>query len=510
MLDIKVCTFNVKGLSDSSKRQQLFHWLKLNEYSLCLLQELHCDELSNQLWKKEWGDELFLSGSSRNSTGVGILINSNFTYSVQEYCNIINGRMQSLKLNINEKDYTFLNIYAPNKLNDNYNFLTKIEEFVITNDSETLIIGGDFNTVIDITKDKKKHGNINNNKKNRDKINAIIQTNDLNDIYRILNPSTKQYTWHSNHKPPIFCRLDYFLISSNIVNSISVYKITTGIRSDHSIVYLNINVDNQPRGPGYFKLNNSVLLDIEYQEKIKLSIQEIANINSEANPNTLWEIIKGTIRNETIKYCSTKKKNTVKLEMQLKKDIDKLAVELSNNTDNEIILININKKKSELNELTKAQTCGILLRAKAEWIEGAEKNTKYFSNLEKKKSENKTIKRIVKNNNEYTNYKDILEETKSYYKTLYSKDITLNNDTDTFLTDFNQSILNEDDKDSCEGLISEAECSSALKDMNNGKSPGSDGLTTEFYKIFWNTITQYYINSINYSYENNTLTTFQK
>ena len=41
---------------------------------------------------------------------------------------------------------------------------------------------------------------------------------------------------------------------------------------------------------------------------------------------------------------------------------------------------------------------------------------KYFSNLEKKKSENKTIKRIVKNNIEYTNYKEIIEETKSYYK----------------------------------------------------------------------------------------------
>ena len=317
MLDIKVCTFNVKGLSDSSKRQQLFHWLKLNKYSICLLQELHCDEQSINLWKTQWGDELFLSGSSRNSTGVGILINSNFTYTAQEYRNLINGRMQSLKININEKDYTFLNIYAPNNSTENYNFLTKIEEFVIENDSQTLIIGGDFNTVIDITKDK-KHGNINNNKKNRDIINAIIENNDINDIYRILNPSTKQYTWHSNHRPPIFCRLDYFLVSSNIVNSISVCKITTGIRSDHSIVYFKINVDNQPRGPGYFKLNNSVLLDIEYQEKIKQSVQEIANINSEANPNTLWEIIKGNIRNETIKYTSMKKKNTVKLEMQLK------------------------------------------------------------------------------------------------------------------------------------------------------------------------------------------------
>ena len=59
MLDIKVCTFNVKGLSDSSKRQQLFHWLKLNKYSICLLQELHCDEQSINLWKTQWGINYF-------------------------------------------------------------------------------------------------------------------------------------------------------------------------------------------------------------------------------------------------------------------------------------------------------------------------------------------------------------------------------------------------------------------------------------------------------------------
>ena len=46
--------------------------------------------------------------------------------------------------------------------------------------------------------------------------------------------------------------------------------------------------------------------------------------------------------------------------------------------------------------------------------------------------------------------------------------------------------------------------------MKNGKSPGSDGLTTEFFKIFWNTIKSFYINSINYSYENGKLTDLQK
>ena len=46
--------------------------------------------------------------------------------------------------------------------------------------------------------------------------------------------------------------------------------------------------------------------------------------------------------------------------------------------------------------------------------------------------------------------------------------------------------------------------------MNNNKSPGSDGITTEFYKIFWNDIKSFYIKSLNYSFENGSLTTLQK
>ena len=346
-MSLKVCTFNVKGLVDSSKRQQLFHWLKLNKYSICLLQELHCQQQSYDVWKKEWGGEVYFSGNSSNSIGVGILINSNFAYAVKEYNNLIDGRMQSLKLSINEKDYLFLNIYAPNNPTNTVNFLIKIEEFIISNDSETLIVGGDFNTVINTEYDK-KHGNLTNNKKSREKINTIIQNNDINDIWRTLNPNAKQYTWHLNTIPTIFCRLDYFLVSSNLVNVITKCNITTGFRSDHSLVYFNLIIDNQPIGPGYFKLNNSVLLETEYQDKIKQSITEQAEINKEAYPNTLWQIIKGTIRNESIKYTVSKKKNTLKMELKLKTEIDTLEKEFTENPNSNNLVENIKTKKSKL------------------------------------------------------------------------------------------------------------------------------------------------------------------
>jgi hypothetical protein len=46
--------------------------------------------------------------------------------------------------------------------------------------------------------------------------------------------------------------------------------------------------------------------------------------------------------------------------------------------------------------------------------------------------------------------------------------------------------------------------------MKNNKSPGSDGLTTEFFKIFWNDIKIFYLDSINLSYETGQLTELQK
>ena len=51
-------------------------------------------------------------------------------------------------------------------------------------------------------------------------------------------------------------------------------------------------------------------------------------------------------------------------------------------------------------------------------------------------------------------------------------------------------------------MISEEECVKAIKSMQNGKSPGTDGLPVEFYKIFWKNINKLVMDSFSYSYEN--------
>ena len=50
----------------------------------------------------------------------------------------------------------------------------------------------------------------------------------------------------------------------------------------------------------------------------------------------------------------------------------------------------------------------------------------------------------------------------------------------------------------------------ALKEMQNNKNPGSEGITIDFSKIFWNDIKTHLINSLYYSFNNENLTTLQK
>jgi len=98
-------------------------------------------------------------------------------------------------------------------------------------------------------------------------------------------------------------------------NNVTDCKILPGYKSDHSAVALNINLIKLNRGPGYFEINNSFLLDSSYQSKIKNAIKEIVEFNSESNPNIQWELIKGRIRDESIKFATYKKKESRKEEI---------------------------------------------------------------------------------------------------------------------------------------------------------------------------------------------------
>ena len=273
-MSLKLCTLNVKGIASKQKRLQVFEWLKQNKYNICLLQEVHCTINNHKQWSNEWKDDLFLSGNKSNSLGVGILCNGLPCQSFQ-HTDIIPGRLQSLRFTIEENSYHIINVYGHNT--DDVTLFNTLNNILIDHNDDTFIIGGDFNTIVNPLRDK-KNGNINAHKNGSKRINEIINENDLIDIWRLKHPDSYKYTWHSNTNPPIFCRLDYFFISSNIVNNISDCNISYGYKTDHSLVSMTLETSQTRRGPGSFKINNSILHEEEYIQRIRNAIKEIATI----------------------------------------------------------------------------------------------------------------------------------------------------------------------------------------------------------------------------------------
>ena len=54
------------------------------------------------------------------------------------------------------------------------------------------------------------------------------------------------------------------------------------------------------------------------------------------------------------------------------------------------------------------------------------------------------------------------------------------------------------------------ECLESLKNMESNKTPGTDGIPVEFYKVFWNDIKPFFLASINASHAKGLLSISQR
>ena len=74
---------------------------------------------------------------------------------------------------------------------------------------------------------------------------------------------------------------------------------------------------------------------------------------------------------------------------------------------------------------------------------------------------------------------------------------------------FEHSIkLTDELREFCEGNLTFNECAESRKLMKNGKSPGSDGYTVDFYNFFWKDIGPFLFRSLRCGYERGKLDEF--
>ena len=102
----------------------------------------------------------------------------------------------------------------------------------------------------------------------------------------------------------------------------------------------------------------------------------------------------------------------------------------------------------------------------------------------------------LRNNHVTCDQFEMLQEQTNFFETLYKSQNSQDNVPESHL--FN--VENIDPLQIlCEGMISEEECLTALKEFKNNKTPGTDGFSAEFYKFFWSDLGTVMTASFNYA-----------
>ena len=519
--DFKICTFNCNGLNDSQKRKDVFDFLRNLNCSIYFLQETHLKTQSENFIRSCWGYNIWLSGSDTNKNGVAILFNNNFEYKVHKVIRDPEGAYIVLDIELLKKRLTLVNVYGPSS-GDNPNFIERLKDYIAEIGNDYTICAGDWNCVLDMKIDTRNYQSTINRPRTRYKIKEFMSNYNLVDAWREFYPNSRAYTWRKFNSVKQ-SRLDYFILSEELVPEISKIKIEPGYRSDHSFVILSLKKEQIKRDRPFWKFNNSLLKDKDYVDQIKELILElkeeyavkvyaldnIKNIPNEdiqfqISDQLFFEMLLTKIRGKTISYASYKKKSEKMKEENLMNEIGKLETNVEENT-----MIQLEELKTQLQEIRDKRIEGMLVRSRVRWMQDGEKGSKYFCNLEKRNFVDKSLGFIEKENGEViSDQKDILNEVKQFYANLYSfKDV---NEIDLKTTLPNAPTLSDENSKLIEGQITFAEAALALKNMKNNKSPGPDGFTVEFYKFFFTDIGIFLVRSINNGFQEEQLSVTQR
>ena len=66
---------------------------------------------------------------------------------------------------------------------------------------------------------------------------------DLVDVWWLLNPNSRRYTWQ-RQRPEIHCRLDFFLVSQSLTANVTNSDISAGYKTDHSLITIKLALDS--------------------------------------------------------------------------------------------------------------------------------------------------------------------------------------------------------------------------------------------------------------------------
>lgn len=491
-------TLNVRGIKTDDRRGKVFAWLKgkfrkknksvFKPAAINIIADTHCHLPKDRTnWTKEWStnehNSLWSLGTSHQK-GVAILIseefrNENPSMTVSHIDIDPNGRYVKAIFTINCNKYRVLGVYAPPDGIERVKFFRNLRKVIDDGVDAENIWGGDWNCTQEPSLDRMNCVGKSNDLGLHD-LSQLMQIYDVEDAWRRTYPNLKEFTWSGQGK---LSRIDYWLTSVSLNCQIKNVSHIFAPYTDHKAVDLLLKIDEIPRGPGVWKMNSDILLNEEYRAGIvNMWTKWRSKKNSYEDVRRWWDLGKRHIKSYTQQFSKD-------LSFQNKSRLVEIEQKINTLKQSDSSYEALQKEYEEIFSL---KVKGAQVRSRAKWWEEGEKSSKYFFGLEKRNSKEKSWDQILdKQGKLITGTRNIQDRQVEFYKDLYSSQCLPEQESSKkfFLENkFPSQKLSEESKHRLECDITKDEVAAAIKLTKNNKSPGPDGITFEFYKLYWDLI----------------------
>lgn len=482
--DIEIMSLNVNGLGNPAKRAKVIAKLRKEKKHIYFLQETHLSNEEHEKLKKFGFKNIFYSSCpNHHKRGVIILIPKGVNFECHKEVKDKEGRYVIVKGTINNNMVTLINVYAPPESNKQY---FKILFDIVAEEMEGVsICGGDLNIVLNHDLDTTSHKK---NKKHITKfMNHICTEMGLIDVWRELHPLEKDYS-HYSATHSVYSRIDYFLLQEENRHRIQNCCIGVADVSDHNAIYVKISLGEEKRNT-LWRLNLGILNNKSVVDQIRIEIKRYLeeNNNGEVDPSILWDALKAVIRGKLIAITSTLKKERIAHYEKLISELKQLELKHKHNANNEVVA-QMGELRKEINSLLQSEVEKKARFVKQTYYESGPRALKLLARRMRKQQTDNLISKVrdPKTNQIKCEPTDIRNIFKKYYEELYKQTSGMNRTkTQEFLNTLDMPSIGEVQNKSLTAEITTEELQQVMGKLKSGKSPGSDGFPSEWYRTYY-------------------------
>ena len=481
--NVRFVSWNVKGLNKFSKMSRIMSHLQFLKADIAFLEETHLTPSDVPRLKRGWVGHLFHSNYSCKARGAAILIRKGIAFELLNSIVDPHGRYIIVSCTIENNPVVLACVYAPNW--DDSQFISRFFSALPNLTNSLLILGGDWNLVQNTLLDRSSSKNIPLSAAAKS-LSSYAGELGLSDPWRSRFPSTKTYSFFS-HRHHTYSRIDFFLLDNRLLSKVISCEYHSMVISDHAPTSVVISLPRSYTPSRQWRFNSQMLSDDAFKEFLTTNIGVFFDINKtpDVSQAILWDSFKGYLRGQTISYIShARKLETAKL-AKISEEILQLDEKYATAPTPALY----NKRlhlQAELNLLTTKKTELLMLKSRQRFFETGDRAGKLLAHQARSTAASRLISKIKSPTGEtLTDTRDINTAFLNFYSELYSSECSpdiwdLNNPLDNL----NYPVMDASVSEDLGGPITLLEIHEAIQSMQNGKSPGPDGYTVEFYKTF--------------------------